>query len=86
MQSSDYWLSLKIPITVGESALFGGFYAIAIFHKQMSKFGPYSHLLKCLFAGAPAGKAKESNTFASLLLMQQGYCLDLNGLKAADSH
>lgn len=93
MQSRDYWLSLKTPITLGEPALFRGFYTKAIFHKQKSKFGPYLHLLKCLFAGAAAGMARESNATRfpssrspSMLLLQQGYCLDLNGLKAAASH
>lgn len=33
----------------------------------MSKLGPYLHLLKCLFAGAAAGTAGESNTFTFFL-------------------
>lgn len=33
----------------------------------MSKLGPYLHLLKCLFTGAAAGTAGESNTFTFFL-------------------
>lgn len=60
-------LAREIPITLGEPAPSGGFYTLAIFHTQMSKLGPYLHLLKCLFAGAAAGTAGESNTFTFFL-------------------
>lgn len=75
MQSSDYWLSLKIPITSVEPALFRGFHTVAVFHKQMSKFGPLLHPLKCLLAGVPVDTARESNTFAfSLFTLSLFFC------------